>query len=357
MMLKVASVGAGWVTSSRHIPALKRSGRCEVVGIIDKHAERARAVAERFSLPHWSDDLDGVWMDEVQACSVGVPPRDHFEVADALLDMGKHVLLEKPMCLTLTEGAALAAKARLKGLTLAIVHNFQFARSAVRARSLLASGRFGKVTGLHGFQLSSPRRRLPCWHDELPLGLFYDESPHLLYLLRAFGQGVMRLRHASAVPSSFGRSTPAVVQAEFAAGDIPATLFMNFEAPISEWHLMVFAERGALVIDIFRDILVVVPSDRRHEATDIVRSSFSMLAGHLAGFVRSGLRHCTGRLNYGNDEVVSRFCRGVEDGELPEGIDSDAALEILGLQWAILNHVQSRSPGADARPAGYSLLS
>jgi scyllo-inositol 2-dehydrogenase (NADP+) len=342
MNLKVASVGAGWVTTSRHIPALRQSKRCQVVGIIDKHIEKAKSVATRFSLPHWSDSLDAAWVDDVQAFTVGIPPKDHFEVANCLLDKGKHVLLEKPMCSTVAEGELLTSKAKSFGLTLAIVHNFQFARSAARARSLLASGRLGRVIGLHGLQLSSPRRRLPCWHDELPLGLFYDESPHLLYLLRSFGEGPLRLRRTSTVPSSRASSTPAVVQAEFTTGNIPATLYMNFEAPISEWHLMIFADQGALVIDIFRDILIVVPSDRRHEAIDVVRSSLAMLIGHGAGFVRSGLGFLTGRLLYGNDEVVKRFFDAIENKKIPQGIDADAALEILGLQHAILNQVQSR---------------
>ena len=48
--LKVAAVGAGWVTEARHIPALLGSGRCQVVGIIDKHGERAEAVAGQLKL-------------------------------------------------------------------------------------------------------------------------------------------------------------------------------------------------------------------------------------------------------------------------------------------------------------------
>jgi scyllo-inositol 2-dehydrogenase (NADP+) len=343
MSLRVASVGAGWVTSSRHIPALRQSKRCQLVGIIDKHIEKAQSVAMRCSLPNWSDSLDAPWLNEVQAFTVGTPPKDHFEVADFLLDKGKHVLLEKPMCLTVAEGELLTAKARSLGLTLAIVHNFQFARSAARARSILTSGRLGRVVSLHGLQLSSPRRRLPCWHDELPLGLFYDEAPHLLYLLRSFSQSSLRLRHASIVSSSRASSTPAIVQAEFSAGDIPATLFMNFESPVSEWHLMIFAEEGVLILDIFRDILVLLPSDHSHAAPDVVRSSLAMLIGHSAGFIRSGLGFLTGKLLYGNDEVVNRFLTAVETKQGPHGIDADTALEILVVQHDLLRHVESKA--------------
>ncbi len=337
-MVKIAVIGAGWVVCSRHLPALKRSGRCEVIGVIDRNLERARAAAAKFKLPHFADSLSAPWLADVEAVTVGVAPMSHYEVADALLDQGKHVLLEKPMCLTVAEGEALAVKAAAKGRQLAIVHNFQFASSVSRARARLASGRWGKITGLHAFQLSSPQRRLPVWYEKLPSGLFYDESPHLLYLLKAFG-GRLQLRHANVIPSTQGRVTPSVVQAEFVLPEVTATLYMNFEAPISEWQLLVFTERGAAVIDIFRDILVFVPHDGQHSARDITRSSLAMLWGHAAGFVRSGLSMCLGRLLYGNDEVVKRFLDAVEGKAELRDIDAGSALDVLKLQHAILNAV------------------
>jgi scyllo-inositol 2-dehydrogenase (NADP+) len=334
-MTKTVVIGAGWVTSARHIPALRRSGRSEVIGVVDKHPERARAVAERFSLPHFGASLDEEWVDQAAACTVGVSPMSHFQVASTLLDRGKHVLLEKPMCLAVDEGEILAEKARLNGVTLAIVHNFQFARSASRAKAMLASGRWGRLTGLHAIQLSNPRRRLPSWYEQLPLGLFFDESPHLLYLLKAFG-GKVELRSASITPSTTGNATPATVQADFDVSGLTATMSMNFEAPISEWHLMLFTEKGAAVIDLFRDILIFVPNDHSHSAKDVVRSSFSMIMGHAAGFVRSGYRMLANDLPYGNNEVVDRFFDAVEGGGEPVGIDAESALDVLRLQHEIM---------------------
>src|SRR5262245_17844906 len=163
----VGVIGAGWVTRARHIPALRRSRRCRVVGVIDHHLDRARDLAGRFKIPQVSEGLKAPWLDEADAVTIGVSPLSHFEVARSMLERGKHVLLEKPMCLSVAEGEALARSARQKHLTLAIVHNFQFARSVLRARALLASGRWGRVVGLHGFQLSNEKRRLPTWYDQL----------------------------------------------------------------------------------------------------------------------------------------------------------------------------------------------
>lgn len=340
----VAVIGAGWVTGARHLPALLASRRCRVLGVVDHRLDRARAMAQRFHLPHAAADVDAPWLEQVEAATIGVSPIAHFDVASALLRQGKHVLVEKPLCLSVAEAESLVELAERERRVLAVVHNFQFARSVRKAMRLVQSGRWGKVTGLHGMQLSNERRRLPTWYEELPGGLFYDESPHLLYLLRALG-GRLELRDAQVTPSRRPRATPATVQAHFDSACGPATLFMNFEAPVSEWFLFVFAERGMAVIDIFRDILHFVPNDGRHSARDIARSSWSLLSGHARGFVASGWQMVTGRLRYGNDEVVKRFFDAVQGVAPLRDIDPQAALEVLRLQHAILN--QELTAGAE----------
>jgi scyllo-inositol 2-dehydrogenase (NADP+) len=337
-MLDVVATGAGWVTGHRHIPAVKRSGRARVLGVIDSHPDRAVDAARRHRLPHSGDTLNAPWAERATAFTVGVSPAAHFDTVSALLDRGKHVLMEKPMCLTVADGERLARQAKEKGLTLAVVHNFQFARSVRRVQDWLATGRWGRVTGLQAFQWSSPARRLPSWYETLPLGLFYDESPHLLYLLRAFG-GPLTLRRASMVRSAAGRVTPHQIVAEFDAGPLPATLLMNFEAPVSEWQLVVMAEGGLAVIDLFRDIAVFVPHDGRHEARNVVRSSAGLVGGHLRGFLASGLRLVSGRLLYGNQEVVRRFFDAIEGVAPLRDIAPDDALDVLRAQHAILDAV------------------
>lgn len=344
-MIEAAAIGAGWVTGARHIPSLLRSKRCRVVGVVDKHLERAQQLAARYRLLHAADSLDAPWLESVAACTVGVSPRSHFEVVSNLLERGKHVLMEKPMCLTVADGERLVQLAEEKRRVLALVHNFQFARSAMKAKTKLARGAWGKVTAIHGFQLSSPARRLPTWYEDLPLGLFYDESPHLIYLLRAFG-GEITFRRAWLTPSSLDKVTPAILQVECEASGIPATLFMNFEAPVSEWQLMVLTEKGAAIIDVFRDILVFVPHDGLHTAHDVVRSSWSLLWGHALGFIRSGVRMLSGSLLYGNDEVVKRFLDAVEGKAKLQDIDAASGLEVLRLQHAILEAVSAKGAGS-----------
>lgn len=60
--LKIAVVGAGWVTGARHLPALLASRRCQVLGVVDHRIDRATAMAAKFKLPHAAADFDAPWL-------------------------------------------------------------------------------------------------------------------------------------------------------------------------------------------------------------------------------------------------------------------------------------------------------
>lgn len=345
--IRVASVGAGWVTLNRHIPALRRLPDFDVVGIVDRDPDRARRTAIEHRLRRWaaSTSLDVPWLDEVDAVTIGTPPATHVDLARAALAAGKHVLMEKPVGIEAGDANLLRSAAEAAQRTIAVVHNFQFARSALTLQRRLATGAFGRITGVFALQFSNPRRRLPVWYENLPLGLFYDESPHLLYLIRSLA-GEPTLTAAHVVPSRAGAVTPAEITAHFDCGGIPATLYMNFEAPLSEWHLCVNGERGCAVVDVFRDILVEVPEDDGHRALDILRSSAAGTLTHWLGVLRSGALLLRKRLLYGNEEVVRRFAAAVRTGNPPPGISIDDAARILRLQHAIL------ATGRDSLGAG-----
>jgi predicted dehydrogenase len=321
-------IGAGNITASRHIPALRASGRVKILGVMDTDLVRAQAVAERFGIPHWSCDWEADWLKEVVAVTIGVPPAAHVAAARQAIVAGKHVLLEKPMTLLPQEADDLVARAKTAGRILAVVHNFQFSRSACRAKRLIAEGKLGTVCNLLAFQTSTATRRLPVWHEELPLGLFFDEAPHLFYLMRAFG-GDISVRSVAITPSAQGRRTPAVITAHLDAGGIPAVLYNNFEATVSEWHFAIYGTRAAAIIDVFRDVLVVLPHDGQHLSREVIRTSLKSIYDHLWGTFTSGLQMLRGRLLYGNDEVVRRFLDAVETGRPPEAISAEDGARMI----------------------------
>ena len=182
--VRVGVIGTGWVATSRHIPALRADRRASLDAVLDPNQEKADATASRFGVSRSFHDLDLFLAEPLDVVSICTPPTTHAELVRAALQAGKHVLVEKPMTMTSEEGRGLEALADESGLILCPTHNFLFSRSMARAKSILTSGKAGDVESAMGIQLSSWRRRLPTWFNGLPGGLFFDEAPHLLYLMR-----------------------------------------------------------------------------------------------------------------------------------------------------------------------------
>lgn len=340
--LRVAAVGLGWVSLHRHLPVMRRDPAYEIVGVIDRRPDHARAVARRLGLRrhHAGDRLAEVpWLDEVEAVVVGAAPGAHAALIGEALSLGQHVLTEKPFVMEPKEGEQLAQLAQEKKLTLAIVHNFQFARSTRRLATDLQAGRYGALRFIHARQLGNPMRRLPAWYEELPLGLFYDESPHMFYLLRALAPAPLRFLRAEVHPSTIGKQTPAWISAHYAAGpeSIPVKLDMAFEAPLSEWHVSLAGERCLGDVDVFRDIYLKLPNDNLHTTWPVLRTSLLATWSHWAQHLLSGPRHLAGALHYGNEEVFRRFAAAVRSGVPAQGIDAHDAMAVLRMQHEVID--------------------
>jgi predicted dehydrogenase len=308
LTLSVVCSGAGWVTRNRHIPALKRDSRVRVLGVVDRHLDRARAVADAFGISHAGASLDEPWTAEATCLTVGTPPLTHAGLVRTAVERGWHCLCEKPFALPSEVAAQLAEEGRRSGLLLGVFHNFQFSRSGAKLFELLESGGLGEIEAVYAFQLSNPKRRLPTWYRSLPGGLFLDESPHLLYLLRR----VLGRLEPRSVDTRLAGQEIRDLAVTFEHDSIWASLSMSFNASVSEWQFLVVGSRAVAALDLFRDLLVTVPNDESHRAREILRSSAAIVGGHLAGVAASGTRLVGGRLTYGNDEVVSRFVDATE---------------------------------------------
>ena len=339
--IRIAAVGLGWVAEHRHLPAMDRNTRFNVVGVIDRTKGRAARVASaRRYLRHAEASrlTDVPWLAEVDAVTIAVAPSGHYALAKEALALGKHVLTEKPFTMSVLEGEDLVQTAIAAGRHLGIVHNFQFARSMKRLKHDLGCGAFGQITGLDAAQLGNPARRLPAWYEDLPLGLFYDESPHLLYLIQAIA-GPVRVARVLTVPSTTGAATPARIEAWLKADErtFPIRMSCNFEAPISEWYVIVSGEKRLGIVDVFRDIYITLPNDGTHDARRVLRTSWTATLQHWRQHFTSGIPYLTGALLYGNDEVFDRFAQAIGgDAAALEPIGASSALSVLRLQHAII---------------------
>jgi scyllo-inositol 2-dehydrogenase (NADP+) len=336
--VRMAVIGLGWVANHRHIPCILRHPQAELVGVVDRQEGKVAALKSRYKALKTavSEDGSASWLDEVDAVVIATHPAAHYQLAKAALERGKHVLVEKPFTLQPEEASELLELSARTGRICAVSHNFLFADSIRKLDHLIQTGELGQITGIEGVQMSNPRRRLPAWYNDLPLGLFYDESPHLMYLVRHFAGGNLKMDAAHVIPSQGGEATPYGVSMAYQGPAFPVRISMLFSSPLSEWHLLVMGSRKIAIADIFRDILVVAENDGAHTARQILNTSLSAFSSHFLGILSSGLRMVTGRLDYGTGWVYDRFIKAIQEDITPVDIHARDGRDIVQMQHAVL---------------------
>jgi predicted dehydrogenase len=123
---KVAVIGTGALGKehARLYAELAAMGSVEFCGVYDTNADTAGRVAAQWRVPCFSSFAAA--LDAADAYSVVTPTATHFELAKALLEHGKHVLLEKPMTSNATEAAQLIECAQQRRCLLQVGHVERF---------------------------------------------------------------------------------------------------------------------------------------------------------------------------------------------------------------------------------------
>ncbi|RZS40932.1 putative dehydrogenase [Herbihabitans rhizosphaerae] len=150
----IAVVGAGYwgpnlVRNAAATPALRLEYLC------DLDTERARTVLGAYSTVRVSGSLDEVLADPaVDAVAVATPAATHLPVAMAALRAGKHVLVEKPLAATVSDGRALVDEAQARGLVLMLDHTYCYTPAVQRLRELVRGGEIGSVQYLDSVRIN-----------------------------------------------------------------------------------------------------------------------------------------------------------------------------------------------------------
>jgi len=121
--LKVGVIGVG-ALGRHHARLYNLSENCEVVGVFDVNSEGAQAVAAEFDLACFSDMDDLV--DKCDALSIAVPATKHYDVAIDLLNKGKHLLIEKPLAVTVDEAEKIVEAADKNSVVVGVGHVERF---------------------------------------------------------------------------------------------------------------------------------------------------------------------------------------------------------------------------------------
>ena len=147
--VRAAVIGTGFV-GPFHVDAIRRGGYADVVAIAGSDRSRAEARAVSLGVERGALAADVLGDDGIDVVHICTPNRTHVELATAALESGKHVVVEKPVGLTVREARPLVDLADRVGRHVAVAYTYRGYPMVRRARDLVAAGELGDVRLVHG---------------------------------------------------------------------------------------------------------------------------------------------------------------------------------------------------------------
>lgn len=339
-MTTIALLGAGFMGDTHATALRKQSDRVRVKVVCSRTTAKAEALAETLGAAA-STDLDAVLADpEIDAVDICLPTPLHADVAERALEIGKHVLVEKPIALSLDDADRIARAARRSRRTLMVGLAIRFSAEYREVRRRVRAGDLGAPLALSAHRLSPPADWNTWMGDvERSGGTVVDLMVH------DFDQAIELLGAPRAVLArAAGRGSShdhvvAIVEHDGAVAQVEGSMAMPASYPFSA-GIRVLCERG-----------VVEHAFSAAPAAD---------GGNLGATTNSHLRvHTDGATEDvavdGDDPwtaEIAHFLDCVEQGREPEDGTAAQARAALAVSLAAARSLRSASFEAPNKPRG-----
>jgi UDP-N-acetyl-2-amino-2-deoxyglucuronate dehydrogenase len=147
MKKRLALIGLGMAVTPHARSLLDLRDRVEVVAAFSPSAQRRSDFAARFPFPT-VDSVDRILGDKsIDAVAILTPPNTHLDLVRRAAAAGKHILLEKPLEITIERAVELVDTCRRAGVRLAVMLQHRFRPAAMKLAAHMSSGELGAMVG------------------------------------------------------------------------------------------------------------------------------------------------------------------------------------------------------------------
>jgi phthalate 4,5-cis-dihydrodiol dehydrogenase len=228
--LKIGIVGIG-VGASEILPQMEAMPEIRLVAAADVNRRVLDTFQERYGARTYNSVEQLCSDPDVEAVWISTPNKFHAPHTIIAAEHGKHVVVEKPMAISLAEAEKMIAAVEKNKVKLLCGHTQSYGPHIRTMRRIIGSGELGRLCALHVWAYTDWMLR-PRTAEELDIhqggGIPYRQGPHQIDTLRLLGGGKVRSVRGSVGQWFAGRSIPGYYSAflEFEDGT-PATLMHN----------------------------------------------------------------------------------------------------------------------------------
>ena len=330
---KVAILGAGFIADI-HLESYKRFvPDAEVTAIFSRTADRVERVAAHWSIPRWFTDVDALIAEaDCDVVDICLPNFLHHHAVLAAARAGKHIIIEKPLCMTLEEADEMIAVCAQHGRKLMYAEELCFAPKYERVRRLVREGAVGEIYMLKQLEKHSGPHSDWFWDvNQSGGGVLMDMGCHAFAWFRwMLGNAPVR---------SVWATMDTVVHKERTRGEDNAVCIVEFDNGViglaeDAWakpggmddRIEVYGTKGVSFADLFR-------GSSAHTYSEEGYGYAAEKAGSTQGWTFTMFEEV---FNQGYPHELHHFIQCVREDEQPlvTGEDGRAVLEMIYAAYA-----------------------
>ena len=284
----IGIVGCGTI-SDIQAQAILESDKTELISVYDMNLNNAKRVGKKYGVSYFTDWDLFVNNEALDIVSICTPNGNHFDNGKFAADAGKHVIVEKPIDVTVERGKKLNDVCEKNGVKLAVIFQNRYLDSVQQMKRVIDSGKLGKI--FHGSAYIKWFRTQEYydsgeWRGTLALdggGVLINQAIHTIDLLQwimgdvetVFGQtGTFTHKHLE------GEDNAAAVL-KFKSGAFGVIEGSTSVLPAMDRRLEIHGEKGTAILNGDNvSILIGESQDKQDE----VEAKSSGAASPLAGF-------------------------------------------------------------------------
>ncbi|MCU6202870.1 oxidoreductase [Enterobacter cloacae] len=178
--IRVGLIGFGYASKTFHAPLIAGTPGMALAAVSSSDATKVHA--DWPGVPVVSEPKHLFNDPNIDLIVIPTPNDTHFPLARAALEAGKHVVVDKPFTVTLSQARELDALAKSLGRLLSVFHNRRWDSDFLTVKALLSEGTLGEITFFEShFDRFRPQVR-NRWREQAGpgSGIWYDLAPHLL---------------------------------------------------------------------------------------------------------------------------------------------------------------------------------
>ncbi|HFF9681432.1 oxidoreductase [Enterobacter cloacae] len=178
--IRVGLIGYGYASKTFHAPLIAGTPGMALAAVSSSDATKVHA--DWPTVPVVSEPKHLFNDPNINLIVIPTPNDTHFPLAKAALEAGKHVVVDKPFTVTLSQAREQDALAKSLGRLLSVFHNRRWDSDFLTVKALLSEGTLGEITFFEShFDRFRPQVR-NRWREQAGpgSGIWYDLAPHLL---------------------------------------------------------------------------------------------------------------------------------------------------------------------------------